>query len=192
MLPFSVLLTQAAGQCSPAGHDCRVSLVGLIAECILSVPCRRGGGARRAIRSSKVTQSPPHLPSFLCAAGSPPDPQEGTPMAPPVDRARNPGVVFNRAVSVLLESPRPASPCLSKDLAGMSVSSCCQDKVGVRMGIITASPEGPPGNIMSRGQEPGWFLGSGGTLSSLAPSGPGSSLYKTHGLPLDLKGSGNF
>jgi len=53
-------------------------------------------------------------------------------------------------------------------------------------------PRGPSGKIMSRGQEPGWFLGSGGTTSSLGPSGTGSSLYETHGLPLDLKSSGNF
>lgn len=86
---------------------------------------------------------------------------------------------------------------LSKDLTRMSISfggagsPCCQDKGG-QDGVITVSPEGPPGNVMSRGQESGWFLGSGGATSSLAPPGIGSSLYETLGLPLDLKGSRNF
>lgn len=45
--------------------------------------------------------------------------------------------------------------------------------------------------VLSRGQEPSWFPGSGGaTLSWLPPEQ--DPFYETHGLPLDLRGSGSF
>lgn len=174
--PLSVMLTQAAGQCSLARHDCGVHLPGLSAECTLPVPCRQGE-AHRGIRSSKATQSPPHLdvPSFLCTSSSRPDQQEGTPMASTVDEARNPGVVFIRAVSFLLESPRPASPCLSKDLTRMSISfggagsPCCQDKGGQDRDHH-CEPRGPSRECHE--QRSGVWLAPGIWWSHLFPGSP--------------------
>lgn len=139
-----------------------VSLVGLSAEAQSTAthPCRQGGStsSHQVLQGHPQPSSPPGCAQRLLNPCSWPDPQERmTDLPPPprpapppdpacnptMGRVKHPGVAFIRAAPFLLESPEPASLCLSIDLAGMSRNSGgagsvdCQEKMRVRMGVIT-------------------------------------------------------
>lgn len=138
---------------------CRVYFSGLSAKGSLPVPCRQGE-AHQTIRSSKATQCPPpHLdvPSFICTPDSWPDPLEG---GPTCGQGWKPWCGIYQSCFILPRKPQASKPMFVKGFSrsvssGGTGSPCYQEKIGVRMGIITGSPEGSPGNVISRGQEPG-------------------------------------
>ena len=155
-------LTQVPGRWS--GHTAESAFSGSAQP---PTPTGRG----RHIKPS----GPPRPPTALCPPRGTPLPLHPAPAQTPgrmtgLPPARSPSPPWVESQSwgglyqsglLLTGSPRPASLCLSRDLTGMSHSSGGADSPGCQeKGVITGSPEGPSGHMISRGQAPDQFLGS--------------------------------
>lgn len=149
-------------------------------------PCRRGRTLSRQNPHSRPPSSPHLMSPASSAPHSWPDPQEGTPGAPPV--IGSPSVALVRAGPFLLESPRPGSACLWRGWAGMTsawvgLSLPLPGEDGGPEGDCPWEPRGPSRGCVSRGQEPGQFPGSWWSQLFPGSSGRGSPYLRPRDSP---------
>lgn len=141
---------------------CRVGLFGFST----AAHPHRQGETHQAPRSSKATCSPPHHRRCPAAPCSCSDPRENDRPAPCSFPLPTMGRITVLGWPLSEQSPSYWKPQTSKLVfvkrfdrdepqLWWADSPGCQE-----MGVITGSPEGPSGHMISRGQAPDQFLGS--------------------------------